>query len=80
MDVRAEVTTEPFQGEGELPSHVRAVADALRSGGLEPDLGPLGTSVSGAADTVLPALSAALHDALAVGATRVSLQIEQIDE
>ncbi|MBB2892270.1 thiamine-binding protein [Flexivirga oryzae] len=80
MKVRAEVTTEPFQGEGELPTHVRAAADALGTDGLQPDLGPLGTSVVGAADTVVPALSVAVQQALAAGATRISLQIERIDD
>lgn len=80
MRVRAEVTTEPFQGEGVLPGHVRAAADALQADGLEPDLGPLGTSVIGTADSVLPAMSMAVRDALAAGATRVSLQIERVDD
>lgn len=80
MRVRAELTTEPFQGEGELPKHVRAAADALQAVGLEPDLGPLGTLVTGAADTVIPALSAAIRDAMDSGATRVSLQVEQVDD
>lgn len=80
MKVRAEVTTEPFQGEGDLPMHVRAAADALRTDALEPDLGPLGTSVVGAADDVVQAVSAALREALTAGATRISLQIERLDD
>lgn len=80
MRVRAEVTTEPFHGEGELPDHVRAAADALRSAGLNPDLGPLGTSVTGDAAVVTTAMGTAAHDALDAGATRVSIQIERIDD
>lgn len=80
MNIRAEVTTEPFRGEGELPSHVEAAADALRADGLEPNLGPLGTSVVGASDVVIPAMSAAVRGALAAGATRVSLQVERLDD
>ena len=80
MRVRAEVTTEPFQGEGELPGHVRAAADALHARGMEPDLGPLGTAVTGSADDVVPAVSDAVRDALAAGASRVSLQIERLDD
>jgi uncharacterized protein YqgV (UPF0045/DUF77 family) len=77
MEVRAEFTTEPFHGEDEqLPAHVTAPADALRYAGLSPDLGPLGTSVAGAADVVVPALARALESALASGATRVTLQLE----
>ena len=80
MKVRAEVTTEPFQGEGELPTHVQAAAAALRADGLEPDLGPLGTSVTGVSDAVIPAMSAGIREALGAGATRISLQVERIDD
>jgi len=80
MKVRAEVTTEPFHGEGELPAHVRAAADALGADGLQPDLGPLGTSVVGAADAVVPVLSVAVAAAFDAGATRISLQVERIDD
>lgn len=80
MRVRAEVTTEPFRGEGELPGHAAAAADALRSGGLSPEVGPLGTSVDGDADAVTAAMHAATRAALAAGATRVSLQIERVDD
>ena len=80
MRVRAEVTTEPFEGEGDLPDHVRAAADALLAAGLEPDLGPLGTAVLGEADVVTLAIQQAARAALVAGATRVSLQIEQLDD
>ncbi|GGB20869.1 hypothetical protein GCM10011492_08510 [Flexivirga endophytica] len=80
MKIRAEVTTEPFHGEGELPSHVTAAADALRAGGFDPDLGPLGTTVHGDADAVTAAMRDAAQAALAAGATRVSLQLERVDD
>ena len=76
MRVRAEFTTEPFHGEGDLPAHVVAAADRLRSTGLDPDLGPLGTAVDGEAGAVLPALGDALGAALEAGATRITLQVE----
>jgi uncharacterized protein YqgV (UPF0045/DUF77 family) len=79
MRVRVEFTTEPFHGEGELPQHVTAAADRLSEAGLEPDLGPLGTSVEGDAVTVLAVLGAALGEALDAGATRVTLQMERAD-
>jgi uncharacterized protein YqgV (UPF0045/DUF77 family) len=78
MRVRAEFTTEPFHGEdGELPSHVTAAADSLRYAGLVPDLGPLGTSVAGEAEQVVPAVAQAIQAALDSGASRVTLQVEQ---
>jgi uncharacterized protein YqgV (UPF0045/DUF77 family) len=78
MWVRVEFTTEPFHGEGDLPRHVVAAAAPLSAAGLAPDLGPLGTSVEGDADTVIAALSDGLRAALAQGATRVTLQVEAV--
>lgn len=79
MRVRAELTTEPFEGEGELPGHVRAAADAMLAVGLEPYLGPLGTTVQGESEVVTLAIQQAARAALAAGATRVSLQLERLD-
>lgn len=80
MRVRAEITTEPFQGEGALPDHVAAAADAFREHGLAPDLGPLGTTVRGDVTTVTAAMHAAARAALTAGAARVSMQIERVDD
>ena len=79
MHVRVEFTTEPFHGEdaAHLPAHVTAAADALTYAGLSPDLGPLGTSVAGDAEQVVPAMARAVEAALASGATRVTLQVER---
>ena len=73
--VTAEFTTEPFRGEGEPPAHAVAARDRLRAAGLEPDFGPLGTSVSGPRGAVLPALSAMVDAALEAGAHRITLQV-----
>lgn len=75
MDLTAEFTTEPFHGEGEPPPHVGAAAEVLLEAGLEPDLGPFGTSVSGGAELLLPALERAMEAAFASGATRFTLQV-----
>lgn len=82
MHVRVEFTTEPFHGEdaAHLPAHVTAAADALTYAGLSPDLGPLGTSVTGDAEQVVPAMARAVEAALASGATRVTLQVERDDD
>lgn len=80
MRVRVEFTTEPFHGEDDqLPAHVTAAADVLRYAGLSPDLGPLGTSVEGDADAVVDAVALALKEALAHGATRVTLTLGDVD-
>lgn len=73
--VTAEFTTEPFRGEGEPPEHAVAARDRLRAAGLEPDFGPLGTSVTGPRGSVLAALSEMIDSALAAGADRVTLQV-----
>lgn len=79
MQVRLEFTTEPFHGEDDQPpAHVLAAAEALSSAGLAPDLGPLGTSVSGEARVVVSALAKAVQAALESGATRITLQVEGV--
>ncbi|GAA4620533.1 thiamine-binding protein [Saccharopolyspora hordei] len=75
MILRAEFTTEPFEGEGEPPAHAVAARDCLRDAGLEPDFGPLGTAVAGDRRTVLPALAQVLETALDTGANRITLQV-----
>ena len=77
MRVRVEFTTEPFRGEAGLPGHVRAAAEPFSQAGLEPDLGPLGTSVEGEAEAVVAAIGQALTGALRGGATRITLQLER---
>jgi uncharacterized protein YqgV (UPF0045/DUF77 family) len=80
MQVRVEFTTEPFHGEDDqLPAHVTAAADVLRYAGLSPDLGPFGTSVEGNAEAVVDAVALALKEALAHGATRVTLTLGDVD-
>ncbi|GAA0525168.1 hypothetical protein GCM10011581_14860 [Saccharopolyspora subtropica] len=75
MILRAEFTTEPFEGEGEPPAHATAARDRLRAAGLEPDFGPLGTSVTAEREVLLPALAAVLDTVLDTGAHRITLQV-----
>ncbi|MGW3471934.1 thiamine-binding protein [Saccharopolyspora sp. NPDC000995] len=75
MILRAEFTTEPFRGEGEPPAHAVAARDCLRAAGLEPEFGPLGTSISGEREALLPALAAMLETVLDTGANRITLQV-----
>ena len=77
--LRAEFTTEPFEGEGEPPSHAADALECLRAAGLEPEFGPLGTSVSGDRGTVLPAVARMLDTALTSGADRITLQVTRDD-
>lgn len=75
MRLHAEFTTEPFEGEGEPPAHAVAARDCLHAAGLEPDFGPLGTSLSGDRATVLSALASVFDTAFDSGARRITLQV-----
>ncbi|MEU5849606.1 thiamine-binding protein [Saccharopolyspora shandongensis] len=75
MILRAEFTTEPFEGEGEPPAHAVAARDCLLAAGLEPEFGPLGTSISGEREQLLPALAAVMDTVLSTGANRITLQV-----
>lgn len=79
MRLVAEFTTEPFHGEGEPPAHAVAALNAVEQPGLDCEFGPLGTTVRGDADAVVPALADVIRAALASGATRVTLQVEPAD-
>ncbi|MEV4648710.1 hypothetical protein [Saccharopolyspora sp. NPDC049357] len=80
MMLRAEFTTEPFEGEGEPPAHALAARDCLLAAGLDPDFGPLGTAISGDRERLLPALAEVLDKALAAGASRITLQVTAEDD
>ncbi|MBQ0922951.1 thiamine-binding protein [Saccharopolyspora endophytica] len=80
MMLRAEFTTEPFEGEGDPPAHALAARDCLLAAGLDPDFGPLGTAISGDRDQLLPALAEVLDKALAAGANRITLQVTAEDD
>ncbi|WP_248491238.1 thiamine-binding protein [Tsukamurella sp. PLM1] len=80
MRLTAEFTSEPFEGEGDVPRHADRAVGVLRAAGLDHDFGPLGTSVEGDRDSVLDALRDALDAAFSSGATRVTVQIERTDD
>ncbi|MEZ5341907.1 MAG: thiamine-binding protein [Acidimicrobiales bacterium] len=75
-----EFTVEPFVPANPGP-HVLAAQDAAQSiaehGGIV-DIGPFGTTATGASSEVLVAVTAALEAAFANGADRVSLQISRV--
>jgi len=73
-DVRAEFLVEPFV-EGAPGAHVSAAVEACRGLGLEPDLGPFATTISGPVATVTAAIQAMSHAALAHGATAVQVRL-----
>jgi uncharacterized protein YqgV (UPF0045/DUF77 family) len=78
MDVVAEFTIEPFV-EGSPGAHVQAALDAVRAAGLEPEIGPFGSSVRGDVTVVSNALAQLLVATAEAGATRVSVQVSLAD-
>jgi len=76
MDVRLEFTVEPFV-EGSPGPHVRAALEEARHHGLDPEMGPFGTTVDGEADKVLPALGPIVAAAVDAGASRVALAVSR---
>lgn len=73
LRIRVEFTVEPFV-DGSPGPHVLAAIDAARTAGLEPEVGPFGTTIEGAASQVGMAIDRIVTAAVGAGATRVSLQ------
>lgn len=70
----AEFFIEPFT-EGSLGPPVQAGIEAVRSAGMDPDVGAFGTTIVGDADAIARAVSALVIAALGASATRVSVQV-----
>jgi len=69
-----EFTIEPFV-EGSPGPHVLTAIAAIEEAGLEVEVGPFGTLVTGETDEVVSAAAVALSAAARNGATRISLQL-----
>lgn len=75
-----EFTTEPFDLD-EAPPHAVVARDVIQKAELDAvDVGPFGNTAEGEAGAVLGAVDALLRQALAAGATRVSLQVNVMGE
>lgn len=79
MRLVAEFTTEPFDVEGQPPAHATEAFQAAQDAGLDCDFGPLGTSIRGEEELLLPALTGVLEAAFAHGASQVTLQVRRDD-
>ncbi|MCX5440497.1 MULTISPECIES: hypothetical protein [unclassified Streptomyces] len=80
MRLRVEFTTEPFDLD-EAPPHAVVARDVIQKAELDAvDVGPFGNTAEGEAQAVLGAVDALLRQALAAGATRVSLQVNVMGE
>ncbi|WP_436739562.1 hypothetical protein [Streptomyces sp. BBFR102] len=80
MRLRVEFTTEPFDLD-EAPPHALVAREVISSAQLDAvDVGPFGNTAEGGADQVLGAVGALLRETLASGATRVSLQVNVVED
>ena len=74
MSVTVEFTVEPFT-EGSPGAHVDAALAAVRAEGVEVEVGPFGSAFTCAPDRAGRILDRLTVDAVAAGATRVSVQV-----
>jgi uncharacterized protein YqgV (UPF0045/DUF77 family) len=75
-----EFTTEPFDLD-EAPAHAVVAREVIEAAELDAvDVGPFGNTAEGSADAVLSAVDALLRKSLESGATRVSLQVNVVEE
>ncbi|MDQ0717250.1 uncharacterized protein YqgV (UPF0045/DUF77 family) [Streptomyces luteogriseus] len=78
--LKVEFTTEPFDLD-EAPAHALVAREVIEAAELDAvDVGPFGNTAEGGADAVLTAVDALLRKALEAGATRVSLQVNVVEE
>lgn len=77
--LRAEFTVEPFV-EGQPGPHVRAAIEAVEALGFSVEFGPFASEFTGEADAVSRAVAALVRDAYEHGATRVSIQVELMQD
>ncbi|AKG46095.1 hypothetical protein ACWD33_10680 [Streptomyces xiamenensis] len=79
MRLKLEFTTEPFDLD-EPPAHAVMAREVALGAALDTvDVGPFGNTVEGTADEVLTLVSDLLSKSLAVGATRISLQLNVVE-
>ncbi|MFE4368252.1 hypothetical protein ACFRMN_08390 [Streptomyces sp. NPDC056835] len=80
MRLRVEFTTEPFDLD-EAPAHALVAREVVQGAELDAvDVGPFGNTAEGGADAVLSAVDILLRRSLAAGATRVSLQVNVVED
>ncbi|GHH92856.1 hypothetical protein [Streptomyces capillispiralis] len=80
MRLKVEFTTEPFDLD-EAPAHAVVAREVLEAAELDTvDVGPFGNTAEGGADAVLTAVDALLRRTLTAGATRISLQVNVVEE
>ncbi len=80
MRLRVEFTTEPFDLD-EAPDHALVARQVVQAAQLDSvDVGPFGNTAEGAAEQVLSVVDSLLRESLEAGATRISLQVNVVDD
>ncbi|MEV5440001.1 hypothetical protein AB0K80_28950 [Streptomyces sp. NPDC052682] len=80
MRLRVEFTTEPFDLD-QAPAHALVAREVIEGADLDAvDVGPFGNTAEGRAEAVLTAVDTLLRKALDAGATRISLQLNVLQE
>ncbi|SCK43938.1 Uncharacterized conserved protein YqgV, UPF0045/DUF77 family [Streptomyces sp. WMMB 714] len=80
MRLRVEFTTEPFDLD-EAPDHALVARQVVQTAQLDSvDVGPFGNTAEGAAEQVLSVVDSLLRESLEAGATRISLQVNVVDD
>lgn len=74
--LKVEFTVEPFV-PGNPGAHVQAAVEAVRRSGIDPDIGPFGTSFEVAESTADAVIGHIVRAAFEEGAQRLSLQVER---
>ena len=74
---RAEFTIEPFT-EGDPGPHEKETISVAKRSGLNVEIGPFGTTVTGEQEKIFELVSNLLKTAMENGASRVSLQVTSI--
>ncbi|UED87124.1 thiamine-binding protein [Streptomyces profundus] len=78
MRLRLEFTTEPFDLD-ESPPHAVVAREVVGAAELEAvEVGPFGNTAEGTPEAVFSCVDALLRQAIAAGATRISLQVNAL--
>lgn len=80
MRLKVEFTTEPFDLD-EPPRHAVVARETVQAAQLDAvDVGPFGNTAEGGSREVLAVVGDMLRRSLEAGATRVSLQVNVVDD
>ena len=71
------MTVEPFI-DGQLGPHVLAAIGALRAAGLQPDVGPFGTTVEAPLQRIAPALGSLISAAFEEQASSITVSVSRV--